>query len=121
MRSMNRRVVWWTVALMWVVAGVALVIWNWASTPPDSGGLSSPYDYTDHLQACIKAACVATIVVLGAKWMQARWHPERGIPVRQVTAGQDPTPADLAKLAELHASGALTDDEFAAAKAKVLS
>jgi hypothetical protein len=33
---------------------------------------------------------------------------------------EDPTMAELQKLASLHASGILTDEEFAAAKAKAL-
>ena len=35
-------------------------------------------------------------------------------------AAEDPTAAKIQQLADLHASGALTDDEFAAAKAKAL-
>ena len=35
-------------------------------------------------------------------------------------APEDPTVAKINQLAQLHASGALTDDEFAAAKAKAL-
>jgi len=35
-------------------------------------------------------------------------------------APQDPTAGKITELAQLHSSGALTDDEFAAAKAKAL-
>lgn len=36
-------------------------------------------------------------------------------------APEDPTTEKISELAQLHASGALTDEEFAAAKAKVLA
>jgi len=41
-------------------------------------------------------------------------------PAAAPAATEDETTAQLKKLAELHSSGILTDDEFAAAKKKVL-
>jgi len=38
----------------------------------------------------------------------------------QAAAPEDPTTEKINELAQLHASGALTDEEFAAAKAKAL-
>lgn len=53
---------------------------------------------------------------------QANKYAEQdGQPVEQVAApAGDPTADKITQLAELHASGALTDEEFAAAKAKAL-
>ena len=41
-------------------------------------------------------------------------------PAPPADAPEDPTVEKINQLAQLHASGALTDEEFAAAKAKVL-
>ncbi len=41
-------------------------------------------------------------------------------PAAPAAPAEDPTTAELQKLASLHASGILTDEEFAAAKAKAL-
>jgi hypothetical protein len=42
------------------------------------------------------------------------------MPIQQVAAGGADATAQLEKLAQLHASGALTDEEFAAQKAKII-
>jgi len=48
-------------------------------------------------------------------------EPQSYAPPPPAQAAPDQSPADeLARLAELHAQGVLTDDEFAAAKAKVI-
>lgn len=41
-------------------------------------------------------------------------------PLAQAPAAQDPVETQLQQLAQLHAQGILTDEEFAAAKAKAL-
>jgi hypothetical protein len=50
--------------------------------------------------------------------------PEEQAPAEQEQAAYAPTPADpadeLEHFAQLHESGVLTDEEFAAAKAKIL-
>jgi hypothetical protein len=45
---------------------------------------------------------------------------EQAIAIGSQPSSPTPAPMDLAKLAELHAAGVLTDEEFAAAKAKAL-
>jgi len=50
---------------------------------------------------------------------QAEAQPGEPAPVAAAEPAPDAT-AELERLAQLHQSGALTDDEFAAAKAKVL-
>jgi len=48
-------------------------------------------------------------------------QPQYAAPPQAAPAApEDPTMAELQKLASLHSSGILTDEEFAAAKAKVL-
>lgn len=51
----------------------------------------------------------------------ARPQPAQAVPAQAPTTGADPSVARLKELAELHQQGVLTDEEFAAAKAKVLS
>ena len=51
-----------------------------------------------------------------AQAAQQQYAPPPAAPA----APEDPTMAELQKLASLHSSGILTDEEFAAAKAKVL-
>ena len=57
---------------------------------------------------------------------QGRWAEQDGQQQQEAQQQQaaqpasDPTTAKLAELAELHDQGVLTDDEFAAAKAKAL-
>jgi uncharacterized membrane protein YebE (DUF533 family) len=46
--------------------------------------------------------------------------PPAAAPAPAAAAPTDDTTAELERLASLHGSGALTDDEFAAAKAKLL-
>jgi hypothetical protein len=43
-----------------------------------------------------------------------------GVPQRPAAPAPDDTPAQLAQLAQLHTSGALSDAEFASAKSKLL-
>ena len=47
-------------------------------------------------------------------------QPQAAPPQAAPAAAEDPTMAELQKMASLHASGILTDEEFAAAKAKIL-
>jgi putative oligomerization/nucleic acid binding protein len=47
-------------------------------------------------------------------------QPEAPAPAPAAAAPADDTTAELERLAQLHQSGALTDDEFAAAKSKLL-
>ncbi len=51
---------------------------------------------------------------------QPQYAPAPPPPPAAPAAPGDPTGAELSRLAELHQSGALTDEEFTAAKAKVL-
>ena len=64
-------------------------------------------------------------VIIGAPAQAAPPAEEYQAPPPVAAAPPVPPPADPADqiehLAQLHASGALTDDEFAAAKAKVLA
>jgi hypothetical protein len=48
-------------------------------------------------------------------------HPKREPEARSPAATEDSTASELARLAALHASGALSDDEFVRAKAIALS
>ncbi len=54
-------------------------------------------------------------------YQQAPPPPPAPAPPPAVTAGADDTLAQLRQLAEFHTQGILTDEEFAAAKAKVLA
>jgi uncharacterized protein HemX len=54
-----------------------------------------------------------------AQQAQAEYDAQQAAQAAQAPA-EDPTMAQIQRLAELHASGALTDEEFAAAKAKLL-
>jgi hypothetical protein len=58
----------------------------------------------------------------GAADAQAQMQAQQAAaaPAAAPAAAQDPTMAELQKLASLHSSGVLTDEEFAAAKAKLL-
>jgi hypothetical protein len=51
---------------------------------------------------------------------QAAYAPQAPAPAPAPAAATDDTTAELERLASLHQSGALNDDEFAAAKAKLL-
>jgi Short C-terminal domain len=72
-----------------------------------------------------RAAVVGTVAYQGSKRgaqaaeneAQAAAPPEASPPAE---APEDPTTEKINELVELHSSGALTDEEFAAAKAKVL-
>jgi hypothetical protein len=55
----------------------------------------------------------------GAQQAEAQAAQAQAAPAAPAAA-EDPTTAELQKLASLHASGILTDEEFSAAKAKVL-
>jgi putative oligomerization/nucleic acid binding protein len=64
-----------------------------------------------------------------ARRQQQRWAQQSGEATQQQSAAAPPPPAapasgdvtsQLQELASMHASGALTDDEFEAAKARVL-
>jgi hypothetical protein len=76
----------------------------------------------------LRAAAVGTVAYQGSKrgaragMNQAQEAPVAAPPPAPVAAEpqEDPTVEKIRELAELHASGALTDDEFASAKAKVL-
>jgi hypothetical protein len=73
-----------------------------------------------------RAAVVGTVAYQGGKRgaqaaeneAQAAPPPEQAPP--SAAAPEDPTVEKINQLAQLHASGALTDEEFAAAKAKAL-
>lgn len=81
----------------------------------------------------LRAAAVGGVAYMGAKAGSNRaMQQQQG--AQQAPAEQAPAPAPapaaptgddtitrLTKLAELHSSGALTDEEFAAAKAQVLA
>ena len=51
---------------------------------------------------------------------QAAYAQPAPAPVAPAPAAEDPTTAHIEKLAQLHAQGVLSDEEFAAAKAKAL-
>jgi hypothetical protein len=52
--------------------------------------------------------------------LQRQFDATRRVPRAQPTAVEHAAAADLMRLEELHASGVLTDSEFAAAKVKLL-
>jgi Short C-terminal domain len=75
----------------------------------------------------MRAAAIGTVAYQGSKRgaqaganqaQQAAAPPPP--PAPPAAAPEDPTVEKINQLAELHASGALTDEEFAAAKAKAL-
>lgn len=55
-----------------------------------------------------------------AQQQQAAAQPQQQAPAPAPAAPQDEATAQLENLADLHTKGILTDEEFAAAKAKVL-
>jgi hypothetical protein len=61
-----------------------------------------------------------TYDALFAQWMQGLRAAMPALPDESAVQGQD-VAGQLARLAELHAQGVLTDDEFASAKASVLA
>lgn len=75
-----------------------------------------------------RAAVVGTVAYQGAKRgaqagdtePQDAGPPPAAEAPTPTAAPEDPTVAKINQLAQLHASGALTDEEFAAAKAKAL-
>jgi hypothetical protein len=75
----------------------------------------------------VRAAAVGTVAYQGSKrGAQAAANeaapaaPTPGEAPPPASAPEDPTVEKINQLAQLHASGALTDEEFAAAKAKAL-
>jgi len=76
----------------------------------------------------VRAAAVGTVAYQGSKRGAEAGENEAeaaaGPPPAQAAppsaAPEDPTVEKINELAQLHASGALTDEEFAAAKAKAL-
>jgi hypothetical protein len=74
----------------------------------------------------VRAAAVGTVAYQGSKRgamagqneAEAAAAPPQAPP--PAAGPEDPTVEKINQLAQLHASGALTDEEFAAAKAKVL-
>jgi hypothetical protein len=77
----------------------------------------------------VRAAALGTVAYQGSKrGAQAGEAEAEGAapqpPAAQAPASaaapEDPTTAKINELAQLHASGAITDEEFAAAKAKAL-
>jgi Short C-terminal domain len=81
----------------------------------------------------VRAAAVGTVAyqaskrgaAAGQEQAEEQAHPADAPPPPQAAPpppadSSDPTVEKIKQLAELHASGALTDEEFAAAKAKAL-
>jgi len=73
----------------------------------------------------MRAAAVGTVAYQGSKRgaMAAQNQAQAAAPAPAAppaAAPEDPTTQKINELAQLHASGALTDEEFAAAKAKAL-
>jgi Short C-terminal domain len=75
----------------------------------------------------VRAAALGTVAYQGSKrgaqagQQQAEADaPPPPPPPPPAAAPEDPTVEKINQLAQLHASGALTDEEFAAAKAKAL-
>ncbi|MFV2062721.1 MAG: SHOCT domain-containing protein [Chloroflexota bacterium] len=60
------------------------------------------------------------IAELQAEQAAAAAPPPAATPAAPAAPAVDPTTAELQKLASLHSQGILTDEEFAAAKAKAL-
>jgi hypothetical protein len=57
----------------------------------------------------------------GAADAQAQQQPPQYAPPAQLPPAQDDVTAKLQQLADLHAQGVLTDEEFSAAKVKLLA
>ena len=76
----------------------------------------------------VRAAAVGTVAYQGSKRgaeageaeAEAATPPPPGQAPPPPAPPEDPTAEKINELAQLHASGALTDEEFAAAKAKAL-
>ncbi len=79
----------------------------------------------------LRAAAVGTVAYQGSKrgamagqnqaaQQAAPPPPPPAAPAAPAAAPADPTVEKISQLAQLHASGALTDEEFAAAKAQAL-
>jgi len=72
----------------------------------------------------VRAAAVGTVAYQGSKRGAEAGENEAEAAAAQAPPAQappaDPTVEKINELAQLHASGALTDEEFAAAKAKAL-
>jgi hypothetical protein len=76
----------------------------------------------------VRAAAVGTVAYQGSKRgaeageaeAEAAAAPPPAQAPAPAASPEDPTVAKINELAQLHASGALTDEEFAAAKAKAL-
>jgi hypothetical protein len=79
----------------------------------------------------LRAAAVGTVAYQGSKrgamagqnqaaQQEAPPPPPPPAPTAPAAAPADPTVEKINQLAQLHASGALTDEEFAAAKAQAL-
>jgi hypothetical protein len=77
----------------------------------------------------LRAAAVGTIAYQGSKrgamagqeqMAQAQAAPPPPAPAPPAPAAVDPVVEKINQLAQLHSSGALTDEEFAAAKAQAL-
>jgi hypothetical protein len=74
----------------------------------------------------LRAAAVGTVAYQGSKrgamaaQNQAAEAPPPPPPAAPAPPAADPTVEKINQLAQLHASGALTDEEFAAAKARAL-
>jgi hypothetical protein len=75
----------------------------------------------------LRAAAVGTVAYQGSKRgamagqnQAAQAAPPPPPPAPVAAAPVDPTVEKISQLAQLHASGALTDEEFAAAKAQAL-
>ena len=76
----------------------------------------------------LRAAAVGTVAYQGSKRGAMAGQnqaappppPPPPAPVAGAPAPADPTVEKISQLAQLHASGALTDEEFAAAKAQAL-
>jgi membrane protease subunit (stomatin/prohibitin family) len=80
----------------------------------------------------LRAAAVGGVAYMGAKAgtnramqqdpaQQAPAPAPAAAPVQAAPPAEDDTITKLQKLADLHTAGALTDEEFAAAKAQVLA
>jgi Short C-terminal domain len=76
----------------------------------------------------MRAAAIGTVAYQGSKrgaqaganQAQEGYAPPPPPPPAAAAPPEDPTVEKINQLAQLHASGALTDEEFAAAKAKAL-
>jgi membrane protease subunit (stomatin/prohibitin family) len=55
-----------------------------------------------------------------ARWDEQDAQQQQQAPPQQAPPADDDPMAQIQNLAQLHSQGALTDDEFAAAKAKIL-